>query len=1154
MRLKGKATAVLLSVVLTCTMFGSPAHAASPEEFSSDADSSSSKTTVESGDADEAVSQESDLTDSASSPTYSESKAVGEDAECQNGLPEATGQLGDVVQVAVENAIGFVYIDESVVSVGQEQNIAIVLSDEAAAINGAQLRLEGVGDGRSMTVDASQLAGDAMLFTVAFNDESDAAAYRLSWVRYEVGGVAYQVDLSEANNDESQYAFDVVTRSVGKALKGSSGEGGIGGISAFTVQDDGSLVAAESVEEAIANADEEGAQDLSEGDSVVDQEMLENGVTGEEGAESDEREGADALVGSLLGAQEAWAAATNAREDYLIVAIDPGHGGYDGGAAAYGLTEKNLTLSIARACYDKLSTYTGVTPYLTRSGDEYVGLQQRVDRAVAMCADVFVSIHINAGGGTGAEVWAPNDSSYNYYTHTEGSDLGNKILSKLASLGLANRGVKFRDSERVNGSGPYYYPDGSIQDYYTIIEASREAGMPGIIVEHAFIDNASDASKLSNGAFLKQLGEADASGIVQKYGLVTRDAAKAQSLVEAKGHTSDIGWLTEVYDRKVIGTTGKNKGLEAFSAKLTNAAASVGGIQYRSYVGSAWQGWQSNGSTSGTTGKGTSIQAVQMKLTGTAAQKYDVYYRVHVANIGWLGWAKNGASAGSTGFNYNAEAVEIAIVSKGVAAPGSTATPYKVPTTSVSYQAHVANVGWQNAVSAGSTAGTTGRNLSIEALKIQLATPQYSGSIQYNVHCSDIGWQGWKSSGAVGGTTGQVRQTEAIQIKLTGEVANQYDVYYRVHSAEFGWLGWAKNGETAGTEGYGYSMQAIQVKLVKSGGAAPGSTANHSYKALVKYRSHVANVGWQGHAYNGATSGTTGRGLAVEALQIELRNQTSPGSVQYRTHCADIGWQGWRTGPTVAGTTGQARQTEAVQIKLTGAMANGYDVYYRVHSAEFGWLGWAKNGASAGTAGYGYSLQAIQVVLVQKGGSAPGSTANAFHEKKISSSRIMGASQATAVQMVAYYKSVGKTYPSSAYSLKGAASIETFCQLVCEEANAEGVRAEVLFCQAMKETGWLQFGGSVKASQCNFGGIGATSSTAGGATFEDVRTGLRAQVQHLKAYASTEPLRNTCVDPRFDYVTRGVAPNLEDLNGRWAVPGTNYGQDILGMINTLLKY
>ena len=156
---------------------------------------------------------------------------------------------------------------------------------------------------------------------------------------------------------------------------------------------------------------------------------------------------------------------------------------------------------------------------------------------------------------------------------------------------------------------------------------------------------------------------------------------------------------------------------------------------------------------------------------------------------------------------------------------------------------------------------------------------------------------------------------------------------------------------------------------------------------------------------------------------------------------------------------------------------------------------------------------------------------------------IMGKSAATVSSMVSLFNSTGHTYPTI-YASKGAATINDFCQIVLEEANAEGVKAEILFAQAMYETGWLQFGGSVKAEQCNFGGIGAINTSAAGVVFDNVRIGLRAQTQHLKAYASTEPLNNACVDPRFNKVDRGIAPCLEDLDGRWAVPGVGYGKRI----------
>ena len=171
-----------------------------------------------------------------------------------------------------------------------------------------------------------------------------------------------------------------------------------------------------------------------------------------------------------------------------------------------------------------------------------------------------------------------------------------------------------------------------------------------------------------------------------------------------------------------------------------------------------------------------------------------------------------------------------------------------------------------------------------------------------------------------------------------------------------------------------------------------------------------------------------------------------------------------------------------------------------------------------------------------------------------SSKKIMGTSTTTAAQIARYYRAaVGESsYPTSVYKSKGAPTVDDFARVVCEEAAAEGVRAEVVFCQAMHETGWLRFGGDVSVGQCNFAGIGATGGGVAGATFPDVRTGIRAQVQHLKAYASTEALKKTCVDPRFNYVTRGIAPTLDDLDGRWAT-GKGYGAKIYSLMQELLK-
>lgn len=156
---------------------------------------------------------------------------------------------------------------------------------------------------------------------------------------------------------------------------------------------------------------------------------------------------------------------------------------------------------------------------------------------------------------------------------------------------------------------------------------------------------------------------------------------------------------------------------------------------------------------------------------------------------------------------------------------------------------------------------------------------------------------------------------------------------------------------------------------------------------------------------------------------------------------------------------------------------------------------------------------------------------------KAAAHEIMGTSSVTVDQMVSYYNK-RYTFPADTYRDKGADSAEAFFKILKEEAEAEGVRADVLFAQVMLETGGLTFGGDVQASQCNFGGLGAVGGGAAGETYADVRTGLRAQVQHLKAYASTEGLNNACVDTRFQYVSRGTARYVEWL----AIPQNPYGK------------
>ena len=152
-------------------------------------------------------------------------------------------------------------------------------------------------------------------------------------------------------------------------------------------------------------------------------------------------------------------------------------------------------------------------------------------------------------------------------------------------------------------------------------------------------------------------------------------------------------------------------------------------------------------------------------------------------------------------------------------------------------------------------------------------------------------------------------------------------------------------------------------------------------KPTVKYTTYVQKTGWTKTVADGAFSGTKGLGYRLEGIKISLGSIV--GTIQYRTYIQKQGWEKtWAKNGSFSGTKGLGYRLEAIQIKLSGTAAQKLDVYYRCYAQKFGWLGWAKNGAAAGTAGYGYRLEGICIKLINKGGAAPGSTANAYRKNK----------------------------------------------------------------------------------------------------------------------------------------------------------------------------
>lgn len=147
-------------------------------------------------------------------------------------------------------------------------------------------------------------------------------------------------------------------------------------------------------------------------------------------------------------------------------------------------------------------------------------------------------------------------------------------------------------------------------------------------------------------------------------------------------------------------------------------------------------------------------------------------------------------------------------------------------------------------------------------------------------------------------------------------------------------------------------------------------------KPELSYRTHVENDGWQEYVNEGEMSGTAGRGLRLEGINIKLDSKSYDLGISYQTHIQNIGWEaeiegGWKNNNEMSGTEGLGYRLEAIQIKLSGADSEYFDIYYQVHAQNIGWLNWAKNGESAGTAGYSYRLEGIHIVIVAKGENPP---------------------------------------------------------------------------------------------------------------------------------------------------------------------------------------
>ena len=723
------------------------------------------------------------------------------------------------------------------------------------------------------------------------------------------------------------------------------------------------------------------------------------------------------------------------------VVLDPGHGGNDGGTqASYGgktYLEKSLNLKIAQYCKEELSKYKRVNVYMTRNDDHYVALEDRVNYAKSVGASVFVSIHNNSttsSSAHGATVYYPN-SSLNANIGAQGGALANEILKQLVALGLANDGTRIRNSE----SGDTY-ADGSICDYYSVIRNSKKAGFPGIIIEHAYISNQSDATNyLGSDAALKKLGIADAQGIVNYFGLKQEDYHLIFDATYYLNNNPDVknswGNSAEAALKHFLqrGMAEGRRGNAIFDvhfykdnyADLQKAFGNNWSAYYQHYMNiGIHEGRQASENFDV-----ISYKTRYRDLQSAFGDDYESYVD-HYISYG----AKENRNVSplryKVDFVDNGQIVESqnVLCMRGAKAPEITKTGY-VLSWDKAYN-KIASDTTVNAVwapvtvklnydAAGGNLANTSKNITYGGTYGDLELPKRDGY-------TFIGWYT--------ATTGGTQITKDTKVEVTADqtvyahwAANSYTVTFdatggTVNTNSKTVIFGNAYGElpTPSRSGYTFAgwWTAVDSGEQVNAGSAVKTASGHVLYAhwilnsiSVSYQTHVANIGWQNGVSDGAMAGTVGRGLQLEAIKINAKSDADIG-VMYTTHVKNDGWHGNSFNGEQSGTTGQNKHVEALMLKLTGKDADKYDIYYRVHAQNYGWLAWAKNGEAAGTSGYAYRLEAIQIVVTAKGDAAPtaaygGYTSNNINAYISKSSAVPAINTNASVKYQSHVRNVG---------------------------------------------------------------------------------------------------------------------------------------------------
>ncbi|WP_418524349.1 RICIN domain-containing protein [Holdemanella porci] len=1043
-------------------------------------------------------------------------------------------QLGD------SNMMEYFLVDNPVLSNGETENFVLSLNN-AEGYSDFRLTIQ-KEDGTTFDLESSEQVDNLLKFSRVFTEE-EKGQYSVTTLHYVYNGQSYYLNLSDLEMD--------VKFGVDQEYDGY----------------DATL------------------PDLTE-DSISSEGVIE--VTDVNKAEEEIVNGV-ASQPATMSVDEFSRHATGG----MTICLDPGHGGSDSGANAFGTKESDLTLKIAQYCKEELAKYD-VNVVMTRTTDTRLSeeaamdLKNRVEVAKKTGASYFISIHINSAQNSaahGAEVYYPNTSG-NKNLSSNGQNLAKAIQSQLAALGLYDRGIKIRNyTDGTTSSNP----NSSDQDYYGVIRYAKQANITGLIVEHCFISNKDEFDKyLGSNAKLQQLGIADAKGIVSALGLQAKNAdidtlAAENRNVLADGTYTISTLLNSNYVLDVKdGSTSNGANIQLYEANDTAAQQFKVSHDSQGYVTftnvKSGRVLDLNGAIVKDAGN---IQ--QYTSNGTRAQKWIVkqdgngYVVMSAINPNYI-LDLNGGSV-RNGSNIQLHSVT-----------GSNSQRWNI-TKYVSKDERINSLAAQNknTLADGVYEINSVKN-SNYTLDVNSASTRNGANVQLYLR-NGTQAQAFRVSHDSQGFVTFTNINSGKVIDLDGAITKNGR---NIHQ-------YASNGTRAQKwivqqSGSGYSIvSAIDTSFaldIRNGSVYSGSNiqlykSNNTAAQQWTFNKYVTerercdsyasqnkdrmadgvyyiknqNVGFALDVADGSLYG----GANVQLYSINKTNA-----------------QKWKITHDSTGYVSFQNVGSGMYLTASGSGRTA-NVYQQKQTNDYNqkWIVMFDNNQNLRIVS---ALNSTMVLDVKDGKICRCSNIQLYTSNNTNAQKwvfeyintnatgglmqIMGTSQTTVAQMVRYYNSNASGYDTfkAKYNGKyngvlakgGARTINQFAQIFYEEAMAEGVRAEVAFTQCMKETGFLKYGGDVLPNQYNFAGIGATGAVHG-ASFSNVRMGIRAQIQHLKAYGSVSPLTNPCVDPRFNLVKRGSAQYVEWLgikenpNGYGWATSKSYGHDIVSMVNVLLR-